>query len=80
MDIVFFNNILDTGSISNGWEAGKRVPIYKKRDTSEQSNYGAITITSRLGKLFTHLLKGPYPGKWHVFVLALLYLFECLNE
>ena len=25
-------------------------------------------------------LKGPYPGKWHVFVLALLYLFECLNE
>ena len=24
--------------------------------------------------------KGPYPGKHHVFVLALLYLFECLNE
>ena len=24
--------------------------------------------------------KDPYPGKWHVFVLALLYLFECLNE
>ena len=25
-------------------------------------------------------LKCPYPGKWHVFILALLYLFECLNE
>ena len=24
--------------------------------------------------------KGPLPGKWHVLVLALLYLFECLNE
>ena len=24
--------------------------------------------------------EGPYPDKWHVFVLALLYLFECLNE
>ena len=24
--------------------------------------------------------KGPFPGKCHVFVLALLYLFECLNE
>ena len=26
------------------------------------------------------VFKGPCPGKWHVFVLALLYLFECLNE
>ena len=26
------------------------------------------------------LFKGPFPGKWHVFVLALLYLFEYLNE
>ena len=24
-------------------------------------------------------VNGPYPGKWHDFVLALLYLFECLN-
>ena len=26
------------------------------------------------------LIKGPFPCKWHVFVLALLYLFECLNN
>ena len=25
-------------------------------------------------------IKGQYPGKWHVFDLALLYIFECLNE
>ena len=25
-------------------------------------------------------IKGSFPGKWHVFVLALLYIFECLNE
>ena len=23
--------------------------------------------------------EGPYSGKWHVLVSALLYLFECLN-
>ena len=28
----------------------------------------------------TPRVKGPYPGKFHVFVLALLYLFGCLNE
>ena len=25
-------------------------------------------------------IKGPYPCKWHVFVLALVYIFQCLNE
>ena len=25
-------------------------------------------------------IKGPFQDKWHVFALALLYLFECLNE
>ena len=26
------------------------------------------------------MVEGPFSGKWHVFVLALIYLFECLNE
>ena len=26
------------------------------------------------------VVKGPYPGKWHVSILALLYLVGCLNE
>ena len=53
---LLFNHILDTGSIPSSWQVGKIVPIYKKGDTSEPSNYRAITITSCLGKLFTQLL------------------------
>ena len=53
---LLFNRILDTGSIPSSWQVGKIVPIYKKRDTNEPSNYRAITITSCLGKLFTQLL------------------------
>ena len=53
---LLFNHILDTGSIPSSWQVGKIVPIYKKGDTSEPSNYRAITITSCLGKLFTKLL------------------------
>ena len=53
---LLFNHILDTGSIPSSWQVGKIVPIYKKRDTSEPSNYRAITIKSCLGTLFTQLL------------------------
>ena len=31
-------------------------------------------------KIHFHSVKGPYSGKWHIFVLAVLYLFECLIE
>ena len=53
---LLFNHILDTGSIPSNWQVGKIVPIYKKGDTSEPSNYRAITITNCSGKLFTQLL------------------------
>ena len=40
--------------------------------TSNEKGQRLITDTDNI--------KGPFPGKWHVFVLALLYVFECLNE
>ena len=53
---LLFNHILDMGSIPSNWQVGKIVPKYKNGDTSEASNYRAITITSCLGELFTQLL------------------------
>ena len=52
---MLFNYILDTGSIQSSSQVGKLIPIYKKGDTIEPSNYRAITITSCLGTNNTRL-------------------------
>ena len=48
-----FNYILEKKSFPKQWSKGVIKPIYKKGDTSEPSNYRAITLVSCFGKLFT---------------------------
>ena len=48
-----FNYILEKKSFPKQWSKGVINPIYKKGDTSEPSNYRAITLVSCLGKLFS---------------------------
>ena len=51
-----FNLIFDAGFFPEAWSSGCIVPIYKKGDCNDPTNYRGITIISCLGKLFTSVL------------------------
>ena len=40
----------------SAWCSGIIVPIYKKGNREDASNYRGITLTSAMSKLFTHML------------------------
>ena len=59
------------------------VSLQSKRDRNIQSSVGVDKVAPDLPDSNLHstgIIKGPCPGKWHVFVLALLYVSACLNE
>ncbi len=51
-----FNMILETECVPDCWSEGFLVPIFKKGDKEQPTNYRGISITSCLGKLFSRLL------------------------
>ena len=51
-----FNLVLSTGQYPSAWTAGKILPIHKKGDFDNPSNYRGITLSSCLGKLFNWVL------------------------
>ena len=51
-----FNYILTKGKYPSQWLKGYIVPIYKKGDKTDPSNYRGITITSCMGKLFNMIM------------------------
>ncbi|MCG8045176.1 MAG: reverse transcriptase family protein [Candidatus Thiodiazotropha taylori] len=51
-----FNHIFDLGYFPEAWSEGFIVPIHKKGDRNDVSNYRGITLLSILGKLFTRVL------------------------
>ena len=53
---TLFNKIFELGYFPKSWSDGFIVPIYKKGDKNEPSNYRGITLLSTLGKLFTRIL------------------------
>ena len=50
---MIFNHILDSKVFPSMWAEGIIVPIFKKVDKNEPSNYRGITLISCFGKLFT---------------------------
>ena len=51
-----FNTVFETGEIPESWTTGVIIPIYKKGDPTNPSNYRGITLLSTLGKVFTKLI------------------------
>ena len=51
-----FNSIYDSGYFPQSWSEGSIVPLLKKGNKEDVSNYRGITIMSNLGKLFTNVL------------------------
>ena len=54
--LKLFNDILKSGKTIPDWMIGMIVPIHKKGDKSQASNYRGITLLSCLGKLFLTIL------------------------
>lgn len=60
---VLFNRLFQIGYFPKQWSEGFIVPIFKKGDINEVSNYRGITLLSTLGKLFTRILNNRL-NKW----------------
>ena len=58
-----FNKLFQMGYFPENWSEGFIVPIFKKGDINEVSNYRGITLLITLGKLFTIILNNRL-NKW----------------
>ena len=54
--LKLFNTIFNTGLFPEIWATGEIIPIHKKGDINDPSNYRGITLLSCLGKLFTNVI------------------------
>jgi hypothetical protein len=54
--VKLFNAILKTGVYPESWNISWITPIYKKGDTLDPNNYRAISVSSCLSKIFTHII------------------------
>ena len=51
-----YNKLFEIGYFPENWSEGYIVPIFKKGDKEEASNYRGIALLSTVGKLFTRIL------------------------
>ena len=58
-----FNKIFDTGTYPDTWCRGVIVPIHKKGDTRNASNYRGITLINVMAKIFSLALRNRL-NKW----------------
>ena len=54
--LKIFNVILESGIFPSEWTIGEIVPVFKKGNINDPSNYRAITLISCVGKLFTFII------------------------
>ncbi|VDI01281.1 Hypothetical predicted protein [Mytilus galloprovincialis] len=51
-----FNKILASGHFPKSWALAVLIPVFKKGDSSDPSNYRGISLVSNLAKLFTSII------------------------
>ena len=54
--LEIFNTILDTGQFPELWATGEIVPVFKKGDVNNPSDYRGLCLISCVAKLFTCLI------------------------
>jgi hypothetical protein len=62
---LLFNYILDSRYFPKCWSSGIIIPLHKKGDSTDPSNYRGITITSCFAKFFTVIINNRLK-KWSV--------------
>ena len=53
---IIFQFSLNTGNVPNDWKIANVVPIYKKGERSNPSNYRPVSLTCIICKLFEHII------------------------
>ena len=61
--VHIFNHIFNSGVYPDSWSKGVLVPIYKKGNKSNPSNYRGITIINVIAKIFSLVLRNRI-NKW----------------
>ena len=54
---ILYRRSLDTGSVPHAWKLGRVVPIFKKGDRKEPSNYRPVSLTSVTCKVLESLIR-----------------------
>ena len=54
---ILYHKSLDTGSVPHAWKLGRLVPIFKKGDKKEPSNYRPVSLTSVTCKVIESLIR-----------------------
>ena len=68
-----YNKMFEIGYFPESWPEGYIIPIYKKGDKEEPSNYRGITLLSTVGKLFARILNNrlnDWAEEYNVYVEA----------
>ena len=68
-----YNKMFEIGYFPESWSEGYIIPIFKKGDKEEPSNYRGITLLSTVGKLFTRILNNrlnEWAEEYNVYVEA----------
>ena len=68
-----YNKMFEIGYFPESWSEGYIIPILKKGDKEEPSNYRGITLLSTVGKLFTRILNNrlnEWAEEYNVYVEA----------
>ena len=77
-----FNKIFEIWYFPENWSEGHIVPIFKKGDKDEVSNYRGITLLSIVGKLFTRILKNrlnDWAEEYNIYVEAQAGFRKCMG-
>ena len=77
-----FNKIFEIGYFPENWSEGHIVPIFKKGDKDEVSNYRGITLLSIVGKLFTRILNNrlnDWAEEYNIYVEAQAGFRKCMG-
>ena len=53
---MIFRKSLDTGAVPRLWRQANVVPIFKKGNKAESSNYRPISLTSGVGKMLEAII------------------------
>ena len=66
---TFFNNIMESGYYPTSWNQGLICSIYRLGKKDDPNNYGSITLSNCIGKLFNTILYNKLKNEIQKYIL-----------
>ncbi|MCG7877024.1 MAG: reverse transcriptase family protein, partial [Candidatus Thiodiazotropha endolucinida] len=77
-----FNKIFEIGYFPENWAEGFIIPVFKKGDKNDVSNYRGITLLSTVSKLFTRVLNNrlnDWAEQYNIYIEAQAGFRKCMG-